>query len=143
VFPQFVVHADQAVTADDPHCNLVGEFFSVKVGVVREEPYMPQLVRDRRIELLRTQSREEAVFNGETERLTETRRCFYRDDERDLRLNRNVHAFRYTQLHSQSIDNKLNPIDDECSWFCWSSCRQTRDSQEDEPTRRRQDHPWE
>src|SRR4029434_4447736 len=57
VFPQFLVHADEAVARDHPHRDLIGELFSLKIWMVREHPHMPELVRHRCIELLFAQSR--------------------------------------------------------------------------------------
>jgi len=113
MFPEFVIHAGERVARDDSHRDLVGQFLRLKVRVVCEDPHVAQLVRHRRVELLGTQSREEATFNRKTKWLMALLGRFDRDDQRDLRLDRDAHALGDAKFVSQSIDNQLDPLEDE------------------------------
>jgi hypothetical protein len=136
VFPELVVHADQTVSGDNSHRDLVGEFFCLKVRVVGEHPHMTQLVRHRGIEFLRAQSSEETIFNCKTERLSAIQRRFDRDDEGYVRMHRHADGLRDTEFTSQSIDDELDPLDEKRGWFCGCGRRETREGEEDEPTGR-------
>lgn len=142
MFPEFVVHADQAVTRDHAHRDLIRELLGLQIRVVRKHPYMPQLVGHCRIEFLVAQTLEESILDREPEGFTSIDRCFHGDDERDLRLDRDVHALGYPELASQTIDNELKTLSDESGWFprrC--GCYRAREREEEERTGRQQRDP--
>jgi hypothetical protein len=111
---------------------------------VREDPHVPELVRHRCIEFLCTQPREEAVFDRESERRIAIHRCFDGDNERDPRLNRDVHALSYAKSIAQSIDDDLNSIGDDGVRIGSGSGRsEARHDEEDESPCRGENDPWE
>jgi hypothetical protein len=140
--PELVVHADEVVARDHAHRDLIGELLGLQKRMVREHPDVSQLVSDHCIELLRTQAIEKSILDGEPEGCTSIDRRFHRDDERDLRLDRDVDAFRNPQLSSQTIDDELETLDDERRGFSGGGgCHRASEREEDQGTGRRQRDP--
>jgi hypothetical protein len=135
--PQFVVDADKAVARNDPHRDLVGETLGLQIRVVGKHPDVPELVGHRCVEFIGIQPRKKAAFDRKLKRLPATDRCFHGNDERDLRLNRDIHVLANTELLAQPIDDQLDPIDHDHGGFC----RRSTNREKQERTDRRQNEP--
>jgi len=142
MFPELLVHAHEAFACDHAHRDLVRQLLRLQIRVVRKHPYVPQLVGQCRIEFLVAQTLEESILNREPEGFTSIDRRFHGDDERDLRLDRDVHALGYPELASQTIDNELKTLSDESGRFpCRCGCYRAREREEEERTGRQQRDP--
>lgn len=142
MFPELVVHARETLACDHAHRDLVRQLLCLQIRVVRKHPDVSQLVGHCRIEFLLAQTLEESILDREPEGFTSIDRCFHGDDERDLRLDRDVHALGYPELPSQTIDNELKTLSDESGRFprrC--GCYRAREREEEERTGRQQRDP--
>jgi len=142
MFPELVVHAHEAVARNDAHRDLVRQLLRLEKGVVREHPHVAQFVGHCRIEFFIAQTPEEPILDRKPEGLASVEWRFDRHDQRDLRLDRDIHILRYPELASETIDDKLKTLGDESGRFSYG-CGTNRTSQreEEEHIGRRQRHP--
>ena len=117
MFPEPVVHAHEAVARNDAHRNLVRQLLRLEIRVVREHPHVAQLVGHRRIEFFIAQTLQESMLDRKPEGLASIEWRFDRHDQRDLRLDRDIHILRNPQLASKTIDDELKTLGDESGWF--------------------------
>ena len=127
MFPELVVHAREAVARDDAHRDLVRQLLRLEIRVVREHPHVAQLVGHCRIEFFIAQALEESILDRKPEGLASIEWRFDRHDQRDLRLDRDIHILRNPELASKTIDDKLKTPGDESGRF--SGCGSNRTSE--------------
>jgi hypothetical protein len=142
MFPELVVNAHEAVARNDAHRDLVRQLLSLEIRVVREHPHVAQLVGHCRIEFFIAQTLEEPILDRKPERLASIEWRFDRNDQRDLRLDRDIHILRNPELTSKTIDDKLKTLGDESGRFsrrCGSN--RTSEHEEEEHIGRRQRDP--
>jgi hypothetical protein len=103
---------------------------------------MTQFVGQHRIEFICAQALEESILDGEPETSTSLAWRFHRNDERNLRLDRDVDIVGDPQLFSQTIDDELNAFGEKRGWLrCRCDHDQTRDCEEEDRAGRRQHDP--
>jgi hypothetical protein len=117
MFPELVVHAHEAVARNDAHCDLIRQLLRLEIRVVREHPYVAQLVGYCRIEFFIAQTLEESILDRKPEGLASIEWRLDRHDQRDLRLDRDIHVLRYPEFDSKTIDDKLKTLGDESGGF--------------------------
>ena len=127
MFPQLVVHVHEAVPRNDAHRDLVRQLLRLEIRVVREHPHVAQLVGHCRIEFFIAQTLEESILDRKPEGFSSIEWRCDGYDQRDLRLDRDVHILRYPQLASKTIDDKLKTLGDESGRF--SGCGSNRTSE--------------
>ncbi len=113
MFPELVVHVDEAVAGDHAHGDLIRELLGLKIRMVGEHPHMTQFVSQHCSEFICAQALEEPNLDGESETPPSLVWRFHRNDQRNLRLDRDVDIVGNPQLFSQTIDDELNAFGEE------------------------------
>jgi len=140
MLPELAIDAYKAIAGDDPHGDLISELLGLEIWVMCEHPYVSQLVSHHRVEFRRAQSIEEPILDGEPEGFTSMGRRLHRDNERDLRFDRDVDVFRNPQFSSQTIDHWLDTPDEEARRLSsWRGCDRAVQREEEERAGRQRD----
>ena len=140
VFPELVVHAHEAVARNDAHRDLIRQLLRLEIRVVREHPHVAELVGHCRIQFFIAQTLEESILDREPEGLARIEWGFNGHNQRDLRLDRDIHILRYSELASKTIDDMLKTLGDESGRFS-RGCGSKREREEEEQIGRRQRDP--
>lgn len=108
--------------------------------MVREHPHVAELVGHCRIQFFIAQTLEESILDREPEGLARIEWGFNGHNQRDLRLDRDIHILRYSELASKTIDGMLKTLGDESGRFS-RGCGSKREREEEEQIGRRQRDP--
>jgi hypothetical protein len=76
-----------------------------------------QLVGHCRVEFFLAETLEEPILDRKPEGLASLEWRLDRHDQRDLRLDRDIHVLRYPELDSKTINDKLKTFGDESGRF--------------------------